>query len=177
MQAAWLSQVTSPVGHGRRVNQQFRIFCTSRKQAKQKTQLCCTDKVWNSWGFWLLHPAPYPSHPLLSALYAHFLYSIQTFVGPAVRAAVRVLLWHLPRVAFIIWLAQKALLSPCTATPTAARNELCIDFLFAILTALTLFLLQPAGAVERHEEGEEKVEQSERPHFDRDKRNKCAIGR
>lgn len=130
---------------------------------------CCTP----------LHP--YPSHPLLSAFYAHFLYSIQTFVGPAVRAAVRaavrVLLWHLPRVAFIIWLAQKALLSPCTATPTAARNELCIDFLFAILTALTLFLLQPAGAVERHEEGEEKVEQSERPHFDRDKRNKCAIGR
>lgn len=106
-----------------------------------------SDKVGNSRGFWSpslsfcrsprVFPFPFPVQQkhLLAQLF-----------GPLFECC-----YGICRVAFIIWLAQKALWAPTpTANPTAAsqpgshlaRNELCIDFLFAILTALTLF---PSG--------------------------------
>lgn len=99
------------------------------------------DKVWNSWGFWSLPPYPYPHtlHHFICPFPVQQKHLLAQLFGPLFECC-----YGICRVAFIIWLAQKALWAP-TATPTAARNELCIDFLFAILTALTLFLLQSAG--------------------------------
>lgn len=109
-----------------------------------------SDKVGNSRGFWS------PSLSFPSCISIPISCTAETFVGPAVRAAVRVLLWHLPRC--IYHLARtKGPLSPnsnCNSNSKCsqpashlARNELCIDFLFAILTALTLFPSGGGGGV------------------------------
>lgn len=132
-QAAWLSQLCQPVGHGRRVNQQFRIFCTSPKanQTKDPTHSQIKCGTLGDFG-----PSPAP------LMYFPFPFPVQQkhllaqLFGPLFECC-----YGICRIAFIIWLAQKALWAP-TPTATAARNELCIDFLFAILTALTLF---PSG--------------------------------
>lgn len=147
-QAAWLSQLCQPVGHGRRVNQQFRIFCTSPKanQTKDPTHSQIKCGTLGDFGPSTLSRSPSPA----PFMYFPFPFPVQQkhllaqLFGPLFECC-----YGICRIAFIIWLAQRPFepqlqlqLQLQAATATAARNELCIDFLFAILTALTLF---PSG--------------------------------